>query len=98
MKLKNVTKQVLRFECGDKEVSGGTVTVWEAGEQVQRELRKKVPMKYAVRPGETVDLADGYCIPRDGIIPRPSFLEENGLDGKLVPVPAEPDAPEIEVS
>ena len=40
------------------------------------------------KQGETVDIEEGYTVPRGGIMARGSYLDEAGLTGKLVPIPA----------
>ncbi len=87
MRLVNVTGGTLRFECGSRKVSKGTYLVFSGGAPETRERIVIEPILHEVPPGGDVELADGYCIPRqaDDGKTRPSFLDESHLTGKLVP-------------
>lgn len=95
MKLENITRETLKFECGDEEVHDGYRTVIEGGQIGKVERRKRAPKLWTVAPGEVIELEDGYCVPRGGTaaIPRPSFLVEAGLADKLVPYVPKATAP-----
>jgi hypothetical protein len=87
VRLVNVTDGAVVFECGQRKVSKGTYTVYSGGAPETKERIVWEPIVHTVPKGGDVELADGYCVPRQGHAGkfRPSFLEESGLVGKLVP-------------
>lgn len=87
MKFKNATKETLRFECGDEEKVTGHSLVFVAGQQTRIAVRKRVPKIINVKPGEIVEIDEGYAMSRGGIADRGSYLfDDLKLRGKLVPI------------
>lgn len=86
--MRNVTKATVKFPCGTKEVTTGRFYLDQFG--ARKPERRLVEVINEVGPGETIDLEDGYCLPRRTMsgFERPSFLEEMGLADKLKPVEA----------
>lgn len=83
---RNVTKGAISFPCGTDRKQAGYVVGTEAGVPMRKPVYKTVERVLTVKAGDVIGIEEGYTLPRGGIKVRPSYLEEAGLVGKLVPV------------